>query len=240
MRKDQVVTDEVKTSILAIALDDEMFERVSPILRREEMRVSRVGQAAEGLAVARRQRNDLVICRYPLPDLKLREFVAALRDGSSASRACSLMLLTIPEMTTEARDGAIGGPYLVFSGQEPIGTLGEGAAHLLKVAPRCSPRLRTRLRASIDEGRQPLEGWVVNISASGMLVTEVPMLPVGTECEFELELPNGRFVRGRARVVRHARPRRERVTGFALRFITFDEGCADLLRSWCETHSSPK
>ncbi len=202
------------------------------------MTVERVSEAAQALDMARHGRRDLVICRYPLPDMKLRDFVAALRDGASASRGCSLMLLTIPEMTTEARQGAIGGPFLVFSGQEPVGSLGEGAAHLLQVAPRCAPRITTRLQASIDGGEASV-GRVVNLSASGMLVTEAPMMPVGAECDFELELPNGRPVRGRAMVVRHARPRRERVMGFALRFVEFDGNCEQYLIEWCSSADRP-
>jgi len=159
----------------------------------------------------------LVICRYPLPDMKLREFVTAIRAVGSASKSCSLLLLTIPEMATEARSGVQGGPFLVFSGQEPLGSLGHGAAHLLQVAPRNAPRISTRLRAGLDDGSETFEGWVVNLSRTGMLVKESPMLPIGSTCFFDFTLPGGESIRGRAEVVRHAKPRRERVTGFAVR-----------------------
>jgi CheY-like chemotaxis protein len=224
---------ETTKSILTVALDDETFERITPIFGREGMVVQKVWKASEAVTIARRDRQDLVICRYPLPDMKLRDFVAVIRDGQSASRGSSVMLLTIPEMTTEAGQGAAGGPFLVYSGQEPLGSLGEGAAQLLQVAPRYAPRIRTRLLASIDEGAQPKEGWVVNISTTGMLVTDLPMLSVGSQCEFELNLPNGRVVRGRAEVVRHAKPRRERVTGFAVRFVEFEGDSRELLENWC-------
>jgi CheY-like chemotaxis protein len=227
------MTEPRRLAILTVALDSETAERVSPVLGRDGMTVEPVALAADALTRARRERCHLVICRYPLPDMKLREFVAALRSKGSASSDCSLMLLTIPEMTTEARQGAVGGPYLVFSGQEPVGSLGEGAAHLLQVAPRHAPRLMTLLEASLS-GDEVNEGRVVNLSVSGMLVTDTPMLPVGAECGFEFHLPNGSSVRGRARVVRHAMPRRERVMGFALRFVEFDDDCEQSLIEWCE------
>jgi CheY-like chemotaxis protein len=221
-------------SILTVALDAETVERIAPILGRDGLAVERVQNAEEALTSARRSRHDLVICRYPLPDMKLRDFVAVVRDGTSASRNCSLMMLTIPEMTTEARQGAAGGPFMVFSSQEPLGSLGEGAAQLLQVAPRHAPRIRTRLSVSFAPDEQPVEGWVVNLSATGMLVTEIPMLPVGSSCGFEVKLPGGERIRGRAEVVRHAKPRRERVTGFALRFLSFEDDGRAALIAWCQ------
>ena len=62
---------------------------------------------------------------------------------------------------------------------------------------------------------------VVNISLSGMLLDRSPLLPVSTRCRFELSLP-GSPVCGSAEVVRHSRPGRERVHGFAVRFLDFE------------------
>ena len=225
--------EEVK-SILTVALDDETFERIAPLLKRSSLSVRSVTQASEAETVAHNEQFHLVICRYPLPDLKLREFVTSIRGRSSASRSASLMLLTIPEMATEARSGVRGGPFLVFSGQEPVGTLGQGAAHLLKVAPRYAPRISTRLSTSLEEGSDSHQGWVVNLSRTGMLVSDAPMLAVGALCAFDFKLPNGEIVRGSAEVVRHAKPRRERVTGFALNFVTFEPGCKEALMAWCD------
>jgi hypothetical protein len=174
-----------------------------------------------------------VICRYPLPDLRLRELVAAIRGRQSASRRSSLILLTIPEMMAEAAHGSSGGPFLVFSGDEPLASIGDGAARLLEVAPRHAPRINARLRISVDETRAPFVGWVVNLSTSGMLVADAPMLPVGGRCLFEFTLPSGEPVRGTAEVVRHAAPRREKVTGFALRFLEFEADGREILERWC-------
>jgi len=187
--------------------------------------------------LAHRDRFHLVISRYPLPDMKLREFVTAIRADGSASKSTSLMLLTIPEMATEARDGVQGGPFLVFSGQEPLGSLGQGAAHLLQVAPRYAPRIPARLRANLKDDAESFKGWIVNLSRSGMLVKETPMLPVGAVCYFEFTLPSGESIRGQAEVVRHAKPRRERVMGFAMRFIEFEPGSSDALMAWCDDES---
>ena len=226
---------EEKKAILTVALDEETFERIAPLLKRRSLSVRTVSQGSEAEAVAKRKRYHLVICRYPLPDMKLREFVASIRSESSASKTASLMMLTIPEMATEAQSGVRGGPFLVFSGQEPLGTLGQGAAHLLQVAPRYAPRIPTRLDASLEDGSETYDGWVANLSRTGMLVTDAPMLPVGALCVFDFKLPNGEIVRGTAEVVRHAKPRRERIAGFALHFVNFEPGCFEVLQAWCDT-----
>jgi CheY-like chemotaxis protein len=226
---------EEKKSILTVALDEETFERIAPLLKRRSLSVRSARQGSEAETLAQRTRFNLIICRYPLPDMKLREFVASMRSESSASKSASLLLLTIPEMATEARSGVRGGPFLVFSGQEPLGTLGQGAAHLLKVAPRYAPRIPTRLQTSLEDGTENYDGWVANLSRTGMLVTDAPMLPVGALCVFDFKLPNGEIVRGTAEVVRHAKPRRERFTGFALHFVTFEPGCLEVLLGWCDT-----
>ena len=68
-----------------------------------------------------------------------------------------------------------------------------------------------------------------------MMVTDAPMLPVGALCAFDFKLPNSDHVRGTAEVVRHAKPRRERITGFALNFVDFEPGSHEVLLEWCET-----
>lgn len=219
--------------ILAVALDGETLERIGPVLRRSSLAVQSVEQAVDAAAQAAREKFHLVICRYPLPDLKLREFVAAVRSRESASKDASLLLLTIPEMMTEARRGVESGSFLVLSGQENIGTIGQGAAHLLQVAPRFSPRINAKVRVRLDDDEN-FRGQVVNLSMTGMLVTESPMMPVGQRCSFDFLLPDGKAVRGFGVVARHAAPRREKVTGFAIRFVDFEEGCRESLESWCE------
>lgn len=222
--------------ILAVALDNETLDRIGPVLKRGSLALDVVAQAREAATRAIREQYHLVICRYPLPDLKLREFVAAIHVASSASKDASLLLLTIPEMMTEARSGVEGAPFLVFSGQEHLGVIGQGAAHLLQVAPRFSPRISARVRVRIED-EHAFKGWVVNLSRTGMLVTDSPMLSIGSGCVFEFTLPNGEPVRGSGAVVRHAAPRREKVTGFAVRFVDFEEGCRESLESWCDSGS---
>lgn len=229
---------EENKAILTVALDEETFERIAPLLKRRSLSVRAASQGSEAEALAKRKHYHLVICRYPLPDMKLREFVASIRSESSASKTASLMMLTIPEMATEAQSGVQGGPFLVFSGQEPLGTLGQGAAHLLQVAPRYAPRIPTRLDASLEDGSETYEGWVANLSRTGMLVTDTPMLPVGALCVFDFKLSNGEIVRGTAEVVRRAKPRRERVAGFALHFVSFEPGCHEVLQAWCDSEES--
>ena len=93
---------EEKKGILTVALDGETFERIAPLLRRDSLSVQVARQATEAMGMAQKDCYHLVICRYPLPDMKLREFVTAIRAAGSASKTTSLLLLTIPEMATAA------------------------------------------------------------------------------------------------------------------------------------------
>lgn len=225
-----------RKSVLTVALDAETFERIGPILKRSTLSVQAASMAAEALVQALRDRYHLIVCRYPLPDMHLREFVTAIRAKGSASRGASLLLLTIPEMRSEARSGISGGPFLVFSQQESIANLHEGAAHLLHVAPRHKQRIPARLRVNLEHESMMIEAWIVNISATGMLVTEVPRLPVGARCLFEFELPESGFlVSGSCDVVRHTNRKRERVDGLGFRFVDFRPGCHEALDAWCES-----
>ena len=84
--------EEDKKSILTVALDEETFERIAPLLKRRSLSVRTAGQGSEAESLAKRKRYHLVICRYPLPDMKLREFVASIRSESSASKATSPLI----------------------------------------------------------------------------------------------------------------------------------------------------
>ena len=143
--------EEEKKSILTVALDEETFERIAPLLKRRSLSVRSSGQGSEAETLAKRKRYHLVICRYPLPDMKLREFVASVRSESSASRTTSLMLLTIPEMATEAQSGVRGGPFLVFSGQEPDKELSKQVAAALTKSRTSNDRLLNTIKQIVNK-----------------------------------------------------------------------------------------
>jgi len=68
---------------------------------------------------------------------------------------------------------------------------------------RRTPRHRVHAPIRVTVDSETLEGSTENFSYNGVLVqTAGPLPPLGTACEFALELPLG-VVRAHARVVRH-------------------------------------
>jgi uncharacterized protein (TIGR02266 family) len=212
----------------------ETLRELVPILEREPVEVEICETAEEAARRSTRERFQLVICGYPLPDWRLRDFVTALRVSGGASRDASLVMMTESRLIGEARAAIDRGSCLMFSGDDRAAAIAQGAAELLQVAPRHAPRIATQLRVRVRDAEETFAGWVVNLSRTGMLVTDSPMMSVGARCTFEFTLPNGDTVRGSAVVVRHAAPRREKVTGFALRFVEFEGEGRSALEHWCE------
>lgn len=216
--------------VLTVALDKDASGRIEPILRRRELVVERATLGAEACSRCAARRFDLVLVRYPLPDIMMRTLVDELRAGGSPSRDAPLLILTIPDMQVEAKLQVEGGPFRVLSQRERPEMLHEAVAQLLALAPRRAPRIVTRLRLDLAEGIDEREARVVNVSASGMLVDGAGLVPVATRCSFEFSLDReSRPIRGRADVVRHTRPGREKVRGFAVAFNDFEgEGAQQL------------
>lgn len=209
--------------VLVVALDDEVSERIAPILRRRDLAVERVASGREAAQRCVASSYDLVVCRYPLPDTVVRSLMEVVRGAGSPCRDTPILALTIPEMRVEAKIQLERGPFRVLSQQERTDVLHEAVAQLLALAPRRSPRVGARLRVDLGSGAGELEGRVVNLSSTGALVDGIETLPVGSRCHFELALPDGSSaISGEAQVVRQSRPSLERVRGVAISFLRFE------------------
>jgi CheY-like chemotaxis protein len=225
-------------SALAVGLDAETTQRMLALLSGRGIAVDFVSQGLEAVQRATLQRFDLVTCAYPLPDMVLREFSGAMRHSSSASRDAALLVLTLPEMRAEAHLALSGGRSLVMSRRDPRPVMVEAVRHLLQVEPR--RRLEATATLRVDRGGTPAKvaARLVNVSRSGMLIRHQEPPGIGTRCDFELLLADrDESVRGCGEVVRHSSPTRERVLGFALRFLSLEEGSRQLLDAGLATAS---
>jgi CheY-like chemotaxis protein len=214
---------------LLVGLDGSTAARLEPVLHLLELsgEASPTGGAAVQEISHRRLR--LAVCQYPLPDMTMAELVRNLRRKGAPCRDTPLLVLTLPDLQEEARLQVSRGPFRVGSLQEPVSALRALSTQLLRLAPRRLVEASARL-APDGGGHGEVEGRVVNLSLSGMLLAIPTMLPVQTQCRFDLRLSQD-TVSGTAEVVRHARPRRERVAGFAVRFLSLDPPGLETLRA---------
>jgi c-di-GMP-binding flagellar brake protein YcgR len=95
---------------------------------------------------------------------------------------------------------------------------------------RSAVRVMVQLDATVDDGQMARMYQTQNLSQTGMLLRTRQPLPVGTDVAVQFlfpgdpmlsrtSLPGGYgFIEGKARVVRHTHPAKERVRGMALQF----------------------
>jgi c-di-GMP-binding flagellar brake protein YcgR len=100
---------------------------------------------------------------------------------------------------------------------------------------RSAVRVMVQLDATIDDGKLARMYQTQNLSNSGMLLRTGKPLPVGTEVDVQFLFPGGPvlskgdlpggygFVEGRAVVVRHTHPFKEKIRGMGLHFIGLEE-----------------
>lgn len=209
--------------LLVVALEGETVDRLGSASTVEARRMDRCASAAVALDRAHGEQFDVIACRYPLPDMLMREFVARLRSEGGASRAAALILFAIPEMMTEARRAVHRGPSCAVSREAPAGALDTAVAAMLRAA---RPASRGTVHVWIESPHEAHEvsGEVLDVSPSDLLVGSDQTLPVASRGRFALRLEHVPFeVRGECEVVRDVRPTRGRAAGFALRMLQFEE-----------------
>lgn len=218
---------------LLVGLDGSTTARLEPVLHQLELSGETSPTGGQAVLEMSHRRLRLAVCRYPLPDMTMAELVRNLRRKGAPCRDTPLLVLTLPDLQEEARLQVSRGPFRVGSLQEPARALHALSTQLLRLEPRRAVEAAARLAPDGDD-HDEVEGRVVNLSLSGMLLSIPTLLPIATRCRFDLHLPEG-TVGGTAEVVRHTRPRREKVEGLAVRFLSFDPLGLETLRARLET-----
>jgi hypothetical protein len=188
---------------------------VASPLRRLNLSVHRVQDAADASRMAKETFHDLLVVVLPLAGADA--LVRDMRAEGSASRTSGLVVVTeddeVSENHTVARFANRRLPA-TFSELE----LREAATALLEVAQRVDVPPETRARLTLSSGAQR-SLRIENLSTSGILMRASGPLPVGTVFGFAIDLPNDdEPIRGRAEVVRVSSPDRSGEHGIAARF----------------------
>jgi CheY-like chemotaxis protein len=204
--------------VLVVGLEKSHYDQLLPLLSRALLNVERLA-AAEGAAqLARRVKWDLLIVRYPLPDMSIGSFMQSVHESGSESAATPILVIADDNRTAEIGGMLPGGAKQVVSVNQPAKIVAEVSSRL-KLAPRVEARIAVRIDVRLA-GVPPLMCQSENVSEHGLLVRTDARYPIGTRAGFEISLPGEpKPVAGDAEIVRHAEPAVEGMKGMGLKIL---------------------
>lgn len=211
-----------RRNVLVIGVSPEEFGRVAPFLGRDAFDVDRFPSGSGALELTSQVSIEVLLVRYPLPDMDLGVFLQAVRQQDSKCLKSPILILAEAETGAEA-DAYIGrGANRVLhvgSGEEELQA---AVSSLLAVAPRKDARFLARMEIKLGGANDMILCQTENLSASGMLIKTERRYDRGTKIDFEFSLPDDvRPIRGFAEVVRHTMVGRDQVGGIGVRFLSF-------------------
>jgi CheY-like chemotaxis protein len=212
-----------RRSVLAVNVDQDLYDKVSPLLNRTEFEVDRFPRASAALDLVSRVPVDVLLVGYPLPDVSTQSFLDSIRAEGAPCRQSPLLLLAHRDQLAEARRFLGRGVNRVVAVEESAEQLQREVSELLAVAPRSSLRLMVRMVVNIGDGASLELAQSENLSETGMLVRTGEVYPIGSRLNFEFHLGGNHLpIRGAGEVVRHTTPDREQVRGMGIRFVSFE------------------
>lgn len=211
-----------RRNVLAIGVSAEEFDRFVPFLARKDFDVDRFPSGAGALEIIGHISIEVLMVRYPLPDMAMDSFLEAARHPESACRHSPLLLLTTADLLTEAQ-GFIGrGANRAIDLASADGQIQDMVSGLLQVAPRKAARFLARMEVKLGGTKDMILCQTENLSATGMLIRTDKRYEIGTQIHFEFSLPNDiRPLVGVAEVVRQTMHGRDSVGGVGVRFLSF-------------------
>jgi len=225
------VTDK-RSKVLVAGIGRGPFERLAPVLDRQELDVVRVATPETSIDLARAETFDLVIFGADLEETTLEEVVGMIRDLASASRKSSLLVLAEPANVDMARALIGWGVNRIMLVTDSPELIGRQAAELLDIAPRAAVRLSTRLRTTLADGGDAVLGKAVNLSASGVLVEIDTPFQLGEQVAISIHVSDqNESISAKGKVVRCAVRERGGVKGIGIQFLSFAGRSKELIET---------
>jgi hypothetical protein len=230
--------DRVRRRILAVGMEPELYGRIEALLNRSYFEVDKVPRGESGQVLCAAIAFDLVLVRFPLPDIAVTDLLAEVRMPGSPCFSCQVVLLADEPNLSEAGSLVGQGANAALATDKTGEFLNECAARLLQVAPRIASRMMVRLKARIGDGDRQSFCQTGDLSVSGMFVRTDESYPLGSTLSYELMLPQEREpVFGTAVVVRHAVAGEGKHEGIGLRYVEFRAGSEARLHAYIERTS---
>jgi hypothetical protein len=222
---------EPQRRLLVVELPLEVMEAVGPFFGRASLAVELIDQATAALELLELTPFHAIVVGYPLKDLSLERFIDEVRKPSS--NTAEMRILVVAEQRHRADLKRTLGDRvdgLAAPDDDPL-TLQQAVSRLLGVTARRSVRYPARVGVEILHDERAIYCRSVDISRAGALLSSAEAPEAGAEVIFQL-LIGDRPVVGAARVVRQAKAPIDGTTGFAIRFLRFEDDGEDRLRSY--------
>lgn len=214
--------NENRRNVLMIGVNSQEFGRVAPFLARDSFEVDRFPSAVGSFELTNEVRFEVLIARFPLPDMELYDFLQGVRSKQSPNMRSSVVLLATSEKLREANSFIGRGANRVMSLEEADGKIQEMISGLLHVAPRKALRHMIAMDIQLGDDTQMHKCQTENMSATGMLLKIDKRYEIGTELKFEFTFEDDhRPIVGIAEIVRHTMVGRDKVGGIGVRFLSF-------------------
>lgn len=219
---DKVHLSQKRPVVLLAGIPRSSFDELAPVLDRQKFLVVQVTSAEDSTKFAHSERVDLIILNSQPTTMSLEDVIRTIRSESSASNKASVLVLSNPGGTDEARRLIGRGVNRVMLEVDPPELIAQQVAGLLEIASRTKLRLSTRLSVEVADGWEKALGAVVNMSAAGLLLETDADIEPGQNVIISIEIdPRDTPVSGMAEVVRKADPNRDGVMGVGVRFLGF-------------------
>jgi uncharacterized protein (TIGR02266 family) len=216
--------------VLVVGLEKSHYDQLLPLLSRALLNVERISEGDGAVHITKAVKWDLVIVRYPLPDMSIGSFMQSVHEPGSKSDASPILVIADDNRLAEIGAMLPGGAKQAFAVDQHQKIVAEVAARL-KLAPR--KELRTPVKVEVRlQGAPPLTCQSENVSENGLLVKTETLYPIGTRAGFELSLPGeAKPVQGEAEITRHAEEAVEGVKGMGLKILQWKgDGAARVRR----------
>ena len=209
-------------NVLAIGVSQAEFGRIVPFLDRQSFDVDRFPSAVGAVDLISQVPFEMLLVRYPLPDMETEAFLRIVRQEGSPCLRSSILVLTDASLEMESQRFIGLGANRTINLEASEAEIQESISSVLNVAPRKAARFLARLEIRIGGEKDMVLCQTENLSASGMLLRTDRRWERGTQIDFEFSIPNDpRPVRGMAEVVRQTLVGRDAVGGIGLRFLSF-------------------
>jgi len=210
--------------VLLIDLQPGMLDTLSPLLRHESLDIHTVEATPFVLDLIRGTPFELLIARFPVEGVDIKELIGSIREPGSMCRTSGLILLTEEKDLAEAIPWMGHGVNRIVMMEWSRSRIWETIDELLNVAPRLEIEVPVQVALPKDIARDVILFRTANISESGALLSGFRAIPEGTVLTFNFRLPGEDTpITGAAEVVRKAEEGFEGIFGVGVRYLSIED-----------------